>query len=221
MGWCLRITIKQGRGERLHSQNHCNWYFFEGVHFRGVFIYYISMSSQILEPPFPINKHVLQVHVFKSARVAKCICCKMHMLQSAHVAKCMWCKVHVLQVRVMQSAHNNLWNLSTSRKKFYQTESIQEICQIRKSFKKSLKYRNLSTTENVLYKPSNWIKSSVSSTEEVQPPTINRRKTLTPSTLPTMQGRALFTSIGEIGVGPEGQKVPMTKGLEKVRKAKM
>ena len=163
----------------------------------------------------------LKVHVLQSAYVAKCTCCKVHMLQNACDAKCMCCKCVWCKVHMLQSAHNNLWNLSTSRKKFYQTESIQEICQIRKSFKKSLKYRNLSTTENVLYKPSNWIKSSVSSTEEVQPPTMNRRKTLTPSTLPTMQGRALFTSIGEIGVGPEGQKVPMTKGLEKVPKAKM
>ena len=71
----------------------------------------------------------------------------------------------------------NLQNISNINVK----KSIKQ-----KKLEKSLKYVNLSTANNRLYKSSNWIKSSVSSmtsAEEDNPLPMNRRndRTLTPS----------------------------------------
>ena len=76
----------------------------------------------------------------------------------ARVASCTCCHFTCCQLHVLPIA-----NLSNLNKK-----SMKQ-----KQLKKSLKYRNLSIAENGLYKPSNWIKSSVSSmtsAEEGQSP---------------------------------------------------
>ena len=84
-----------------------------------------------------------QFHVLPVARVASCMCCQLHVLLVACVASCICCELQVLSVACFPAANDA--NYTCCQLQISQKKSINP-----KQFKKSLKYRNLSTAENRL-----------------------------------------------------------------------